>query len=69
MRTLTDLQTRAVSAGGLDYCLYDDQKYSPGAIVKVSDDVYLQCVEVPSMWNILGINYYAWSSYQLNTGC
>lgn len=33
MRTLTDLQTRAVSAGGLDYCLYDDQKYSPGAIV------------------------------------
>jgi len=69
MFTLTDSQTRAVAGGGTDYCVYDDQNYSPGAIIKVSNDVYLQCVEVPSMWNILGIEYYAWASYQLNAGC
>ena len=69
MLTLTESQTNAISGGGTDYCVYDDQNYSPGAIIKVNDDIYLQCVEVPSMWNILGIEYYAWASYQPNTGC
>jgi len=69
MYLLTESQTRVVSGAGTDYCTYDDQDYSPGAIIKVSDDIYLQCVEVPSMWNILGIEYYAWAPYQLNASC
>jgi hypothetical protein len=69
MYILDERQTAEVSGSGTDYCIYNDQNYSPGAIIKVSDDIYLQCVEVPSIWNILGIEYYAWGSYQLNGGC
>lgn len=69
MFVLNECQTVAVSGGGTDYCTYNDQNYSPGAIIKVSDNIYLQCVEVASLWNVLGIEYYAWATYQVNAGC
>jgi hypothetical protein len=70
MQLLTETQQQAVAGGGLEYCVYDDQKYTPGAIIVVGGgDIYLQCVEVPSMWNLLGINYYAWTTYDMNSGC
>ena len=61
--------THLVSGTGVDHCVYAGKDYDPGAIIPAGGGHYLQCVEVPSLWNLLGIESYGWAPYLPNMGC
>ncbi|HWK55567.1 MAG TPA: hypothetical protein VNR18_14410 [Hyphomicrobiales bacterium] len=69
MIELNRRQTSLVSGAGVDHCTYAGESYDPGAIIAINGGHYLQCVEVPSLWNLLGIEYYGWANYLPNMGC